>query len=265
MRDLPHDMDGFCDARRPHAGKKPGRLCEARRCSNASRLEKVEHERALNAGAAQPDLFPSLVIVELEVSRADSTGALQAVAFLSDSVGKSLGKLTALTKEHDVVALAGTLAEEFATHLKAPAGAKVDRLAEAARFYSEAQLWTDASDFFRAVPPAEAAHALCRDNAALPMQAGACAGHVRRSAVVEQFRKMDSTRPPPSRCWSAAREMLPDLLRASFEGDPASGARSRTMLSDAAEGIRRYLNWRIPRSLSVFTAGGLFRRTILPV
>jgi hypothetical protein len=240
--DLPHDMDGFCDA--------VGRLLERDLVGSAklallerSRLENVEHERALNAGAAAADLFPSLVIVELDVSRSDSSGGLRAVAFLSDSAGKQMGKLTALTREHDAVALAGTLAGELAAHLKAPAGAKVDRLAEASRFYAEAQLWTDASDFLRAVPPAEAAHALAPDNVlyrAKLAHAVVMCGVQRSPNSAGRWSQPAGSFPMLVR----GAALLPDILPLSYQADAASGARIRAMLSDAAEGIRRYMNWR---------------------
>lgn len=156
--DLPRGMDGFCDA--------VGQLLERNLVRSTgivllerSRLELVTRERALAEDAASRQLLASLVVVSVDVARQEQ--GLRAVAMLTDGSGKSLGTVTATAAGQDAGALVAALVAGVARdrNVPAPAGA-ADLAAEAARFNAEAEFRISHTDFLRAVPAAEAAHAL---------------------------------------------------------------------------------------------------------
>lgn len=159
--DLPRDMDGFCDG--------VGRLVERSLVGSSSiallersRLEQVTRERALADDPALKQLMASVVVMELDVAR-DNAG-LRATALLSDNAGKPLGKAGATARAGDAPGLSAALAGKLAGELKAPPPAKLDPLAEAARFFREWEFRQGNDDLLRAVAPAEAAHALAPDD-----------------------------------------------------------------------------------------------------
>ena len=157
--DMPRSMDGLCDAagrmfQRELVGSPSVALLER------GRLEQITKERAVAIQAAGGNLLASLITADLELAR-DGAAGTRGTLILTDSQGKVLGKVSATAPKEDVAKLSRALAEAVAKSLKAapPAGAP-DTKAEAARFYREAVLLADHTDFVRALPPAEAAHAL---------------------------------------------------------------------------------------------------------
>jgi hypothetical protein len=160
--DLPRGMDGFCDA--------VGRLLERNLVRSDGvallerrRLEQVTRERALSEEASRRQLLASVIVINLDVARYEK--GLAGTALLSDAAGKSLGKVTATATAGDAASLAAQLAELVDREAKLPhAAVPLDTSAEAARFGAEAELRIAHSDFLRATPAAEAAHALEASN-----------------------------------------------------------------------------------------------------
>jgi hypothetical protein len=156
--DLPRDMDGLCDA--------IGRLVERTLVRSPGvalmergRLDAVTRERALSDEAARRQLLASLVMIELEIGR-DGRG-LRATAILTDWTGKRIGKPITSAGAVDAAALAVALAADLSRQTDFPPAATLPQpLSEAARFAHEAALRANADDAMRAVPAAEAAHAL---------------------------------------------------------------------------------------------------------
>ncbi len=160
--DMPRSMDGFCDA--------AGRLLERAMIASPSiallersRLEQLNKERAV-APQADRDLLASVIVASIELSRNGASG-IRANLALTDSRGRALANLSAAAEKEDAASVVRTLAGELSKSLKsAPAVAAADELAEAARFYREAVLLAEHQDFVRALPAAEAAHALAERN-----------------------------------------------------------------------------------------------------
>jgi hypothetical protein len=250
--DLPRDMDGFCDA--------VGRLLERNLVGSSSvallergRLEQVSKERAIAPGENRgSELRASLVTVELEISRGADGHGLRAAAFLSDSEARSLGKLTAANQQEDPVALASDLAGQFADKLKLPPGAAGDRAIEAARFFREAQLRTNRSDYAHALVAAEAAHALAPANVV-------CHATLARAlvfnalpprTVVQVGGAWVANAPMPSYVLRGT-EMIADLLPLTADLPPRPASVARGQLKEAADVLRDYVA--LKRSRAVFT------------
>lgn len=157
--DMPRSMDGLCDAAgRLFLRELPASPSVA--VLERSRLEQINKERAIAPQAANSNLLASLVTADLDLAR-DGAASTRGNVVLTDSQGKTLARVSAASGTDEAAKLTHALAEAVANSLKAapPAGAP-DAKAEAARFYREAVLLAEHRDFIRALPPAEAAHAL---------------------------------------------------------------------------------------------------------
>ena len=93
--DLPREFDGLCQS--------VGSILQRQLVQSPSlaildrqHLENVNKERLLPAGVQTNQLLPSLVLIELEISRGRMTNGLSATAVLSGSGGAKLGRATAV-------------------------------------------------------------------------------------------------------------------------------------------------------------------------
>ena len=156
--DLPRQFDGLCDS--------VGRLLESELTASPGiavlerrRLEQVNKERSLTAGADKNHLLSSLLMMQLDIGR-DGTG-LRGTLALVGADGTRAGGITASVPARDAVALAHLLAEKTESLLKAPLGGiSGDRGAEAARFHREYVLLLHHHDYLAAVRALDAALAL---------------------------------------------------------------------------------------------------------
>lgn len=128
-------------------------------------LENVNKERLLPPGVQTNQLLPSLVLIELGISRNGATNGLSGTAILSDTAGTKLGQVTASVESQNPADLSDRLLIELERALKAtPSRIVVDRGREAERFAREAEFLTglgNSTDGLRAI---EAAYALMPTN-----------------------------------------------------------------------------------------------------
>ncbi|MGO9610449.1 MAG: PQQ-binding-like beta-propeller repeat protein [Verrucomicrobiia bacterium] len=129
-------------------------------------LENVNKERLLPAGVQTNQLLPSLVLIELDISRNGATNGLRGMAALSDSAGAKLGQVTASVESQNPADLSDRLLIELEKLLKAtPSRIVVDRAREAERFYREANFLVGSREWADGQRAIEAANALMPTNA----------------------------------------------------------------------------------------------------
>jgi len=158
--DLPRDLDSFCDSL--------GLLLERRLLDSPTlavlerrHLEHVNRERSLPVSAPAGDLFPSLVVMDLELSRGQNTNDIKAVALLSDGNARLIGKASATVGGRDLKELSEHLLDQITKTLNlTPAAKRGDPTREAQRFLSEARFLRDQGESARALQWFEAAAAL---------------------------------------------------------------------------------------------------------
>lgn len=158
--DLPRELDSFCES--------VGLLLERQLLSSPGiavlerrRLEQVNKERVLPLAKSPGELFPSLIVVDMEVSRSTEAKTILATALLSDSASKTKATVVGRAAERDALALAQALAKNIAAKLSvAGTGIVGDRGREAERFEQEAKFLNDQGDLPAALRSIEAAAAL---------------------------------------------------------------------------------------------------------
>jgi hypothetical protein len=163
---LPRDLDLFCDS--------VGMLLERQLSASPDlavlerrRLEQVNKERDLPTNSPLRTLLTSVLVVELDVATTADSKGLTATAFLSDSRGKSLSKVTVTVPNRNAADLAQALAQEMAKNLDkkpGPLPAPARRSLEASRFLCDQQYFVAHQDFARAIRATESAFALCPED-----------------------------------------------------------------------------------------------------
>jgi len=162
--DLPREFDSLCQS---IGGILQRQLVQSPSLAVLERqhLENVNKERLLPAGAPSNQLLPSLVIVELEISRGHATKGLSATADLSDGTGAKVGGATAVVESQNPADLSDRLLIELEKLLKAtPSRIVVDRAREAERFAREARYLLDSAEIADGLRAIEAANALMPTN-----------------------------------------------------------------------------------------------------
>ena len=162
--DLPRELDSFCDA--------SGRLWERELVMSQDlaildrrQLEQVNRERELPGASSSNSLLAALLIVNIEVGRLPKGGGYRATAFVTTSSGVAIQRCDANTTNLDAVTLAHDLVQETTKVLHAAATeGKIDRVAEAKRFFREAEWAEGHEERIGQVKAAEAAWALEPDN-----------------------------------------------------------------------------------------------------
>ena len=158
--DLPRGLDVFCDS--------VGLLMERQLVASPDlavlerrRLEQVNKERNLPVDSPLGRLLASVVTIELDVGVAPDGKGLRATALLSDSAGKSLGKVTASVKDRNAAELGRAVAKEVAGALNVevlPAARNPE--VESHRFIRESTFLLGQADTLRSLRAAESAYAL---------------------------------------------------------------------------------------------------------
>jgi hypothetical protein len=127
------------------------------------RLEQVNKERQLPIKHGTGNLWPSLIVVQLEISRAGKQG-LKASATLTDSSGKVLDRPDFTSKRESAAELADGLGESLAKSLQVqPIDQAANRGQEARRFAADCVLLNAAARHAAATAAGEAAYALRPD------------------------------------------------------------------------------------------------------
>jgi hypothetical protein len=128
-------------------------------------LENVNKERLLPAGVQTNQLLPSLVLIELDISRNGATNGLSGTAILSDTAGTKLGQVAATVDSENPADLSDRLLIELERFLKAtPSQIVVDRAREAGRFCREATFLLNSGKLADGLRALEAAAALVPTN-----------------------------------------------------------------------------------------------------
>ncbi len=128
-------------------------------------LEHFNRERNLAAEAVGRELTGSAILIAVDLTRADKTNAVRAVAVLTDSAGRRLGTATAQVDEPDVLSLTERLAESLVRELgQTFAGSLANPRLEARRFRMESNSAVIHERFADAIPAGEAAFALVPDD-----------------------------------------------------------------------------------------------------
>ena len=141
--DLPREFDSLCQS--------VGNILQRQLVQSPSlavlerqHLQNVNKERLLPTGVQTKQLLPSLVLIELEIGRGQTTHGLNATAVLSSSSGAKLGQVTAVVESQNSADLSDRLLIKLEKTLKAtPSQMTVDRALEAERFASEARFLMD--------------------------------------------------------------------------------------------------------------------------
>ena len=135
------------------------------------RLEFVNQEKNLVQTPAYKSLLASLLLVEMQVSRADQGDGVKVLVFLTNQQGTSIAKITARAKEAKVADLIDSLAAQISKKLAVPfPTGPVDTVPEGKRFARESLLLLSHDHYEQALQAAEAAYALApgrADHAAL--------------------------------------------------------------------------------------------------
>ena len=159
---LPRDLDLFCDSvgllLERQLGSSPDLAVLERR-----RLEEVNKERNLPVNSPLGTLLTSVVVIDLDISSGGDAKGLRATALLSDSQGRSLGKVIATVPNRNADDLALALAQQLAKNLDKKLGPERDpaaRAREAQRLLKEERFLMDQRDFVHAIRAAESAYAL---------------------------------------------------------------------------------------------------------
>jgi hypothetical protein len=168
--DLPRSLDSLCDS--------VGLLLERRLTASPGcvvlereRLDEVNKERSLPAGAQQQQLLASLVMMELECGRGTNGEGMCASARLTDNTGKLLDEFSVTNKNANADELAAKLYEKNAGALKLkPSDANEDRVKESDRFWQAAGFFLSHGDTERGLRDLEAAFALNPENLGLQRQ-----------------------------------------------------------------------------------------------
>lgn len=164
--ELPREMDGFCTA----LGLLLERaLLHSRGITmlERSRLELVNRERSLPVAEESKELWSSVVLLELDVRRADNGRDLRVVCHLSNVTGQKLGFVEATGVQTNADSLSRELAGRITESLQvASAGAEANPLVEASRFFNEAQMLHSHGDRSEAIAQMHAACALAPTNKA---------------------------------------------------------------------------------------------------
>ena len=158
--DLPRDKDLCAEALRllleRQLTSSPGVAVLER-----GRLEHVNQERQLPADRGPDDLWPSVVNVQLEISRPPKGQGIRASAILSTASGRKLDELEATIDGDSVADLAEKLRERLIASLKVKTvGRPFDRGEEARRFSRDAVVLTQSTRYAAGASAAEAAYAL---------------------------------------------------------------------------------------------------------
>ncbi len=162
--DLPRELDSFCQSL--------GVLLERQLLNSPNltvlerrHLEQVNRERSLPGLSPAGDLYPSLNILEIEVSRGANPAGIQAVALISDGAGKRTARTSAAVDRRDLAELAQRFLTEITKVLDAAPPAKgADRAREAERFLRESDYLRNQREKTRALQWVEAAAALDPEN-----------------------------------------------------------------------------------------------------
>jgi len=126
-----------------------------------NRLEHINRERSLPTTASLDDLFPALVTMDVEISKATEQGKVKGEVFFTDSDGQKLGAVSHEVNLGDWAGLAEALVEKMAGYLQvSPAPKPGDRKQEAQRFYQESVYLDGHDDLLGALHSIESAHAL---------------------------------------------------------------------------------------------------------
>jgi len=126
-----------------------------------NRLEHINREQSLPITASLEDLFPALVTMDVEISKATEPGKVKGEVFFTDSDEQKLGTVSHEVNLGDWAGLAEALVEKIAGHLQvSPAPKPGDRKQEAQRFYQESVYLDGHDDLLGALHSIESAHAL---------------------------------------------------------------------------------------------------------
>jgi hypothetical protein len=162
--DLPREFDSSCQS--------VGSLLQRQLVQSPSlavlerqHLENANKERLLPAAVQTNQLLPSLVLIDLDISRNNGTKGLSGMATLSDTAGAKLGRATATVESGNPADLSDQLLIELEKLLKAtPSRIVVDRAREAERFYREANFLLNSGKSVEGLRAFEAANALVPTN-----------------------------------------------------------------------------------------------------
>ena len=125
------------------------------------RLEFVNKEKTLPTEKRHQELLASVVMIDVEISRAGAGKAVRATAYLSNNQGKSLGKVHVEEAEPGAASLAEKLQTALWKYWQADPPAKAaDAGRESTRFHLEGKRLYSQKDFQSAVQALEAAYAL---------------------------------------------------------------------------------------------------------
>ena len=189
--DLPRQFDSACQA--------VGNILQRQLVQSPSlavlerqHLENVNKERLLPAGGQTNQLLPSLVLIELDISRNGATNGLSGMAILSDTGGAKLGRATASIESDNPADLSDQLLLELEKILKAtPSRIVANRAREAERFYREANFLMGLGESANGLRALEAANAVMPTNTKYQ---GALVGRLARTAG-EHFPNLSATGP----------------------------------------------------------------------
>ena len=161
---LPLERDAFCDTVRLLLERRltasPGVAVLER-----GRLQQVNRERRLPTAKGREDLWPSVVLIQLEISRAPDGRGLHASATLADSSGRQLDKREASVNTDSAPDLADKLQGLLIGSLKVPAiDLPFDRRDEARRFARDSEVLIHNARFATGAAAGEAAYALQPDD-----------------------------------------------------------------------------------------------------
>jgi hypothetical protein len=165
--DLPRSLDSLCDS--------VGLLLERRLTASLGcvvlereRLDEVNKERSLPAGAEQQQLLASLVMMELECSRGPDGKGMSASARLTDNSGKVLDAFSVTNDNANADELAAALHQKISEVMKLePGAATEDRSKESDRFRQESSFFFSHGDWKHGLQDLEAAFALKPDDNSL--------------------------------------------------------------------------------------------------
>jgi hypothetical protein len=125
------------------------------------RLDFVTKEKALASDTRNKELLASLVMIDVEISRAGTGKAVRATAFLTDNEGKQLGKVQVEEAEPQAVLLAEKLQKALWRYWQADPPAKAaDPVRESKRFHQEGKRLHSQKEWHAAVQALDAAYAL---------------------------------------------------------------------------------------------------------